>query len=330
MIVNIYGNFSNQGGAQDVVIQLAHALNPDCKKPPVMTRTKPSDIIHNYANQADYFSFSLKNILSFHWKGCLFLSHDRKLTTWLVLLNILFLGRMRIVHVAHNVFHTLKHFTLYPAHIIAISTGVKENLIEYFHVSPKKIHLIYNGIPDLSRQVPSHKRDGQKRIRILWAGRISPVKQQVRFVRMYKGRIPDHVQICFAGKGDELDMLQQEIQGDDHFQYCGFIPKTEIADFDYVILLSKNEGMPLILIEAECLGKPLITNNLRSVLDVNVPGETGFVCPSFEGVQDVLKQLPYPDDEHYIRYSRNCRRRYEELFSEQKMIESYKVFLGML
>lgn len=67
-------------------------------------------------------------------------------------------------------------------------------------------------------------------------------------------------------------------------------------------------------------GKPLITNELPAVLDVNKAGVTGFVFPDFISFAKGLNGLPMPDSEEYQRLSCNARLRYVRFFTEEKIV----------
>ena len=88
-----------------------------------------------------------------------------------------------------------------------------------------------------------------------------------------------------------------------------------------------NEGLPLSLIEGLRFGKPLITNKLSAVLDVNKPGETGFAYDDFSSLIDGLNHLPHIDWAIYKQMASNARKRFEECFTEEKMINRYKLML---
>ena len=105
-IISVYPNFANRGGAQDVVIQLAKALNDTGTDPVVLTNTPNDQIYSEYLDGITFLPFSLKNVLSFIGNDVLFMSHSRKTTSQLVILNK-FIRKIRIIHIAHNTFNSL-------------------------------------------------------------------------------------------------------------------------------------------------------------------------------------------------------------------------------
>lgn len=326
-IVSVYPNFANQGGAQDITLQLAEKLN-EGEKPVILAETPLADIVTDYRNRANFVSFGWKAVRTLANDDTLFLSHHRKSTALLMFFSFLMRKRLHIVHVAHSTFSNLRLFCCFPKTVVAISNGVKKNLTDYFRVPDSNITIIFDGLKDC-RNCRNMKTD-RKEIHILLGGRICSVKQQVEIVRQTRGKIAAHVHIFFAGIGDEVELLNKEIENESQYHYIGFINISEnLNRYDYVCLFSKNEGLSLSLIEGLMFGKPLITNNLTAVLDVNKAGETGFVFPDFDSLAKGLNDLPMPDSEEYKRLSLNARLRYEDMFVEEKMITKYKEVIDL-
>ena len=159
-VISIYSNFANQGGAQDVTLQLAHALN-ETDTPIVLTDTPLSKIDAVYKNKAVFEQFSMRNVFKYASCNTVFLSHHRKNTTLLEIFRIIaFWKTFNIIHVAHNTFSNLKYLSWLPKNIISVSNGVKENLVDYFWQQPQNVHVVFNGIKDFYRKSEQIKEDG--------------------------------------------------------------------------------------------------------------------------------------------------------------------------
>lgn len=321
-VVSVYPNFANQGGAQDVALQLAEHLNKGVK-PIVLVETPLSDIVPVYSSRAEFLSFSWHNVRKLADGNTLFLSHHRKNTSLLLLFGGMMCKKLPLIHVAHNTFTSLKWFSFFPEKIIAVSNAVKANLIEYFGVSENRVQVVFNGMKDVRNDKVSELHPQE--IHILLPGRICPVKQQVDTVKALRGKLAKHIHIFFAGEGEDVERLKAEIAGDNQFHYVGFLKMDEhLNEYDYVCLFSKNEGLPLSLIEGCMFGKPLITNEIKAVLDINKVGVTGFSYPDFETLKVGLNKLPLPNSEYYKRLSNQARKHYDTYFTEEEMIGRYK------
>lgn len=330
-IVSIYPNFDARGGAQDVLVQLAMQLNRESKSI-ILTNTPTNQIAKDYCREQLVFQkFSFANVRRLSRdKDVVFISHHRKLTSLIYIYLVLMGCSDRLVHIAHNTFLNLKWATWFPKRVIAVSDAVKENLINYFGLPEHRIKVIYNGVPDVVEPRPSCVKF-MGTIKILLAGRICEVKQQLALVRFIQDQLPESVEIYFAGVGEQLEELRETIALYKGYHTLGFIDiSKEIYHYDYMMLFSEKEGLPLSLIEGLRSGTPLITNRVGAVLEVNKAGETGFVYESFESLLEGLKVLPLPSSQSYAELSVNARKRYENLFKEEIMIEQYQNYLSEL
>lgn len=325
-IVSVYPNFGNKGGAQNVTLQLAHRLTNEAF-PIVLTRTPSERMAQDYKGQACYKKLSLRTVLLFGIKDTLFISHDRKSTLFLMLVKRTIAPRLRVLHVAHSVYDNLGWATILPNKIIAVSEAVRRNLTDYFHIDSNRVRVIYNGIQDCGMKHSLY--DKCEIINILFAAKVYPLKQQVAFARYAKGRIPNHIHFYFAGTGTDADALQTIIKGCGNMHYLGHIDiKANIGRFNYTFLFSQREGLPLTLIESCMYGLPMITNDLPAVTEVNTDNMTGFVYHDFESLVNGLTRLPFPDSDEYKTLSTNARKRYEALFTDERMVEAYKAVVN--
>lgn len=326
-IVTIFPSFENKGGAEDMAISIAQGLNPNTT--PIILYQNP--IINGLYQGLDvcFKKFNFSNIRQYHKDGAIFISHHRKSTTLLLLISkLLFWGKLRVIHVAHNTFTTLKLFTLFPKYNIAVSKTVKQNMISYFGLNGNNIEVIYNGIKD--QFDPKHTILGldENKINILFLGRINPVKRQVEFVKRTKGRLNKNIKIYFGGEGIDSEKLRVIINKDRQYEMLGLIETyKELYKYDYVCLFSENEGLPLSLIEGTMFAKPLITNDIAPCLEININNCTGFVNNSWEDIIDCINRLPLRDSVEYKSLSNNSRETFERLFSYDVMIDNYSQFI---
>lgn len=328
-IISVYPNFANEGGAQDVTLQLACCLNNELL-PIVLIDSKLDSIAEKYKGRADFRKFSWRNVFHLATQDTIFISHHRKTTSFLLFFSFMMGNKLKILHVAHSTFQNLKYFTFFPKYLVAVSNGVKINLENYFHIQSERIQVIMNGLADRCK-VPIECAHQKEIVRILLAGRICSVKRQLEIVRQCKTRLASHIFIDFAGKGEDTELLKEVIRNYPQFSYIGFIDIYEkLPEYDYVMLFSEKEGLPLSLIQGCMFGKPLITNDLPSVLDINEEGKTGFVFSDFSSLLSGINQLPLPGSETYCRLSLAARKKYETEFTEERMVSSYQKIIKTL
>lgn len=324
-VISIYTSFANQGGAQDMALQLATRLNSD--KPTILSCDRIDRVHTSYRDRGVFLPFDYRVITSLATADTIFLSHHRKMTTWLMLYRVFARKDIKVVHIAHNTFCNLRWACLFPGKNIAVSSEVKQNLLGYFRLREESVSLVYNGLPDLSKgRVGPRNADG--RIKVLLLGRICSVKRQLDIVRNTLGKLGPHVQLSFAGVGTDSEELKTLIAGNVQYDYLGQIDiHSTLPDYDYVLLFSEKEGLPLSLIEACMYGKPMITNTLEAVQEVNKHNLTGYVCQNYDELVLTLNSLPLNWSPEYQKLSLNARERYLTLFREDEMIRRYSEIL---
>lgn len=327
-IVTLYPNWENIGGAQNIAYKLALHLNEIRGARPLILCDSPDKVIDFYRNgSCDFQAFSLRAIVSLN-SDDIILSHHRKLTSFVLTVCRILHKRNRIIHCAHNVFNDKRFFTCLPSEIIAVSSGVKENLVDYFRCKPEQVTVIFNGIKDAAQGfTPPRKPDGT--IRILMAGRLCAVKRQLQLVMSLKDVLTPSTHIYFAGDGKDLPALQAATVGLPQFHVLGNINMNEnLPNYDYVLLFSEKEGLGLTLIEGCMFSKPLISNDLTSVCDVNHDGVNGFTYHSWEELATGLAQLPAPGSDRYLEMAIAARNIYEAYFTEDKMLSAYNEYIN--
>lgn len=90
-----------------------------------------------------------------------------------------------------------------------------------------------------------------------------------------------HYILC--GKGDQLDNLKQlarELKIENKVHFLGY--RTDVVDIcsqsDVYVMPSLREGLPVASLEAMYCGLPLVTSNIRGLVDVMKDGKTGYLC----------------------------------------------------
>ena len=106
----------------------------------------------------------------------------------------------------------------------------------------------------------------------------------IRAQRIIKNKYPK-VHLAIAGEGPMRSMLEQlirELDLSDVVHLCGF--RTDISDFvsalDLFVSSSRWEGLPIAVVEAMLLRKPVVATDVGGVSEVVKPGETGYLVPA--------------------------------------------------
>ena len=327
-VLSVTTNLSRYGGAQKVLVDVHNGLKLvyDAK---IVGFQEYENIHPKYSIKKEEY-IQLKN--PFILRNKIIIVHARNLISFITFLNKILFLNSTVIYASHNVYNTYRSLTFFPDIIVSISKKVTENLINYFSVEQQKIHLIYNGIIDAS--TPNSQRDYESdRIKILYAARVNPIKRQLYLVNCLKENMRPNIQIHFAGIGDDFDELLDVCKNSKNFVALGFIEKMNelIPEYDYLMLYSVQEGLPLSLIEGILHGKPLLVNDVGGNHEIGVPGFNGFELG--EDPDLLVKQingLVEVDKDKYCWYSDNSRKRYLGNFTYPVMIEKYRHLIDNL
>src|SRR5690554_2393148 len=289
----------------------------------VSSFTSYEDLAPSYKKQlgeSSYVKFKAMELLK-NADEVVFLSHHRKMTTYLLALSKLLRKEICIVHIAHITLNSLKYATLFPKYTIAVSSNVKQNLQEYFNV--KGVRVIYNGTPPVDYDL--EKPLNPEHIVVTMPALIDGRKQQVALSQFLKNKLPKQVTIQFAGDGPDREELENLVSDDKQFKVLGHVDDMDslYRNSDYVLLFSKSEGLPLCLIEAQSYGIPIICNDVGGNLEILKPGENGFFTDSMQELLACLKKLPGIDVLQYQKIRERSIENFTEKFQFDKMMKQY-------
>jgi glycosyltransferase involved in cell wall biosynthesis len=330
VLISLYTKFNNVGGAQKMCISIHKGLKKTMsfEEDYISSNTDFENLDKNYSKQIivnNYLKFNVFELLN-RFENALFISHHRKLTTQLVFWSKILRKRTKIIHVAHNEFYSLKWLTLFPNYVIAVSEGVKKNHESVFGL--KEVAVIYNGID--SNYIDTQKeRYNPKSIKILIAGRITKVKQQVKLAIFLKSRLPENIKLIFAGTGDDYNELVKITKNNPQFESLGHVSdmKSLIASVDYVMLFSQKEGLPLSLIEGLSCGLPILCNDVGGNLEILQKGYNGFLINDLGSILKQLERISKLSTITYNELSQNSRKSFVQNFNFDKMVSNYRNYI---
>ena len=163
--------------------------------------------------------------------------------------------------------------------VVVQNTGNKE----YFSATvQKKSAVIFNPV-DLGEKRGQALRTDKKK-RIVSVGRLMPQKNQEMLLEAFAGARKDFPEysLTIYGEGNYRDRLEAKIN---EFGLEGYVemPGSKkdvfdlISDAELFVLSSNYEGMPNALIEAMCLGLPVISTAVSGTSDLIEDGVNGRV-----------------------------------------------------
>lgn len=216
--------------------------------------------------------------------------------------------------------------------IVAVSEGIRKEIIEQFHVGARRVTLIYNPIVKESaifgaRHVASRK---DKSFKFVAIGRLSREKGFDVLVRALE-QVDGDWTLDIFGHGPEFDSLSALINAcglEGRIRLRGHTddPYGAIDASDWLILPSRVEGFGMVLIEAFARGVPVIASDCphgpREIVD---NGRLGLLVQAddVDGLASALRQATSGT----INFDREQLRRRALDFSESKSVDQwYELF----
>ncbi|MDM1764119.1 MULTISPECIES: glycosyltransferase [unclassified Acinetobacter] len=149
--------------------------------------------------------------------------------------------------------------------IIAVSNGVRQDILKQFKCAKTKVVTIYNPVLDKSHFIPKPSTPPNSPKKIIALGRLTRQKGFDLLIQaMHKVPQPWHLEIW--GDGEEKQNLQKLIDSLDlntHITLKGNTnqPFNILRQADLFVLSSRFEGLPTVLIEAICCQCNIISTN---------------------------------------------------------------------
>lgn len=223
--------------------------------------------------------------------------------------------------------------------IVAVSKGVVNDLIKR-GIRKEKIDLIYNGIKvnknnnssilDISKM---RQKCGlpQNAFVIGSVGRLAKAKGHSCLIEAMPSILNEikNCHLIIAGEGplkEDLMSLIKKYNLSNHVKLIGYIENIEqfLTMIDLFILPSLSEGLPIALLEAMALGKPVVASNAGGIPEVIKSEEDGILVPpaNSNAISKVIKDL-YNDTSRKNRMAVMGKEIVEDNFSSVSMAEKY-------
>jgi glycosyltransferase involved in cell wall biosynthesis len=218
---------------------------------------------------------------------------------------------------ANNIAEKAQH----ARHVIAISEYCRTQLI---HALPQDLWARIAVIPcgvDLAEFQPLTRPTDDARS-LLCVGRLCPQKGQVEIpsaVAASLAHFPE-IHVDLIGDGEDRDAIVTRaaaLDVDDHIMLHGWcsndVVRTMLQASRALLLPSHAEGLPIVIMEAFAMGRPVITTRIAGIPEL-VDETCGwlFDAGSAEGLQQAIADAMTADGARRARMGAEGRRRIEE------------------
>jgi glycosyltransferase involved in cell wall biosynthesis len=217
--------------------------------------------------------------------------------------------------------------------VIAVSDLQVPGLVRLGY-RPEKIKVIHNGVPTpIPMESASSVRAGlgmrpDEFLAVLVAT-LRPEKTAHVFLEAVRTahRADPRVRGLIVGGGSEIERLRELARGDRAVQILG--ERLDVPDIlgaaDVSCLSSAAEGVPMSLLEAMALGKPVVATDVGGVAEAVEAEKTGILVPVGDREAFAKALLKLAADPALVRQlGEAARERHRDVFSLERMIAEYK------
>ena len=356
-------NSLRNAGAEKLIINLAIEMkNTHGLKVGILVFKKPSDFFIEllkkesiplyYRNSLLYYSFLnlfllIKVIKKFNYK----LIHANLFPTlYLVSLLRFIIPKVKLIYTEHSTFNKRRRYFIlkfleyfvYSKYnvLIAISNGVKENLVRW--VSPfslpknTKLIVILNGVFTEKYAKPENfpiKNFFDRSFILCMVGRFESSKNQELLIEILV-KLPKEIKLLLVGDGKKKNLILKMIEKYNLNDRVKLLESTnkiqEIYwNVDLLVHAVNWEGFGLVVLEAMSSGLPIIASKVQGLQEV--VGKNGILIPNNDQSKFIIYIMKFFQDSNF--YSRGVEKSITQSkkFTFRKTTDKYfDVYISLL
>lgn len=190
-------------------------------------------------------------------------------------------------------------------------------------VSVERVHTLYNGFSSSDWMVRKRRLPGDP-FRVGMVGEISFRKGADRWKKIISlaVQVLGKVEFRIIGEGLSDPSFAEEIKESLRSLPVQFLGrrsdmKAQYSELDAILVLSRQDPLPTVIIEAGFSGVPAIATKVGGIPELIESGKTGELVDSDEEVIQALGKIS--DPELWVRYSEDARKRMQKYFSIESL-----------
>jgi glycosyltransferase involved in cell wall biosynthesis len=223
--------------------------------------------------------------------------------------------------------------------VVAVSRPIVERL-ERRGVPHARIHLIpnaFDGAASVVERASARERLGlpKEELTIGWVGRLSAEKGPDVFIDALALLAEPLPAAAIVGSGpDEPALHERAVRSgvDERLRWLGVVPGAGVllAAFDLLVLSSRTEGIPIVLLEAAAAEVPIVATRVGGVPSMFPDGEVLLVPPDDPRALAAAIDAVRSDPEGARERATAARRRVERDFAPRPWLERHEALYRSL
>ena len=223
------------------------------------------------------------------------------------------------------------------AFVVAISAYARSQLCRFSDSAQwPKIHIVHCGIDRTFSE--AHEAPNSTARRFVCIGRLYQKKAQTLLVEAARRLREENLEfeIVLAGDGElrhEIESLITKHGLGPYVRITGWLSgdqvKQEILAARAMVLPSYSEGLPVVIMEAMALRRPIISTYVAAIPELVVPGEHGWLVQpgDIDALVDAMRQCLKASPSELIRLGTSARERV--LAMHDVDVEAEKLFAAL-
>ncbi len=215
---------------------------------------------------------------------------------------------------------------------IAVSQATKISCLKERNINESKISVILNGIKPLKKlKTEEPIFNNELDIVLGTACRFHSIKGLPRLIKLFSEirKVHNNIKLLLIGDGGErkeIDNLIKFLNLEKEVFITGFTNDVSIYlnQLDYYVNSSFSEAMPVSVLEALSIGKPVIASNVGGLKEVVIDGYNGKLV-DFENENqafDILVKLLEAHEINYKALSENAEKSFHQNYSSEIYCEN--------
>lgn len=318
-------------GAENVVCTIINNVNNNidslycCPKGPIEEQLKIRKIKYKLINKLNYSC--LKKIVN-EYNPDYIHAHDYRATFY----ASFFYKKCKIIahiHVNNPVMTKKNFYSVFFNYIFKKVNNiiwVSDSALDNYYYRKKvisKSQVIYNVIDSNYIKKRSQEYSCKEKYDLVFIGRLSTQKNPERLVELVEliKQNKTSIKLAIVGDGEkkeEIINLIKEKKLSKNIKIFGFQdnPYPILNNSQLLILTSRWEGTPMVALEAQALGKPIISTPVDGMKKIIKNDYNGYL--SENNVDLVNHVISYLDEKTYLNLSKNVKENFRKINNEKE------------